>query len=98
MRKSLLTVIKLIALPLLATGSAQAVEPVVTEMEEAANAFIGSLTKELTARAVLPMEAEESVPIGISCYHRRTQGSGLERPGQSPRGEAHGSPKNGIER
>ena len=27
-------------------------------MEEAANAFIGSLTKELTARAVLPMEAE----------------------------------------
>ena len=47
-------------------------------MEEAANAFIGSLTKELTARAVLPMEAEGErtnwhfVPI------RRTQGIDLK--------------------
>ena len=58
MRKNLLSLTALIAFALLVSSIAQAVEPVVRDMEKAAKAFIGSLTKELTARAVLPMEAE----------------------------------------
>jgi len=58
MKKHLLFLTSLLTLTLLANGSAQAVEPVVRDMEKAANAFIESLTKELTARAVLPMETE----------------------------------------
>ncbi len=58
MKKNLLSLTALIAFALLVSSIAQAVEPVVRDMEKAAKAFIGSLTKELTARAVLPMEAE----------------------------------------
>jgi len=58
MKKHLLFLTSLLTLTLLANGSAQAVEPVVRDMEKAANAFIESLTKELTARAVVPMETE----------------------------------------
>ena len=58
MRKSLQVIIGFVSLLLLTSVPAHAVEPVVRDMEKAANAFIDSLTKELTARAVLHMEAE----------------------------------------
>ena len=58
MRKSLLTITASVSLLLLASTRVQAVEPVIRDMEKAAHDFIDSLSKELAARTVLPMETE----------------------------------------
>ncbi len=51
--------IAVITLSLIVSSSAlNAVEPVTQDMQKAANAFLGSLTKELKARATFPMEDE----------------------------------------
>jgi len=58
MSKYLRHLTPLLAVALFAISSAKAVESVARDMEQAANEFVDSLTKELKARAVLPMEAE----------------------------------------
>ena len=73
MRKSLLTITVIGSLLLLASTRAQALEPVIRDMEKAANDFIDSLSKELAARTVLPMETEESAQLAFRAYHGRTQ-------------------------